>query len=389
MRRLLLIALVALMPVTGVFSFGSKRANMAAADMLVPVAMLFLLWRIAHGKGRFPQFGLFCLSTSLVAMSGLLNIEASLAAKGAIGMWVEFLKLTVLWVYFYLVTNFIETREDLVALLKTWTVSSAAVALTGIGGALAYQATGRENPFALMFRAQGTLGDSNLFATFLGMSFFVALYYRNLKTPRPRWVMVPMALQVAGIFFSASRGGLLYFSFSLLVLFFISSRMTTRVAGVAALVVMSVVIMAIPDKGALLQANTFTDRMAASGASDRIELWRSAAERFQTSPLFGIGRGNFRLLDQRDPTKTGQVHNTYLEILCELGLVGLVVYAAFVGKHFAALFSRRSDPGSRLLMMALVTVLLCGLTISIGNFRGAWMLVGLVDAHQRFHATTA
>lgn len=65
----------------------------------------------------------------------------------------------------------------------------------------------------------------------------------------------------------------------------------------------------------------------AAGA-DRLQFWRSAWETFQDYPLFGIGSGGWGMVwngrDHRD-----YPHNIFLEILCEQGMVGALLFSIF------------------------------------------------------------
>jgi O-antigen ligase len=65
----------------------------------------------------------------------------------------------------------------------------------------------------------------------------------------------------------------------------------------------------------------------AAGA-DRLQFWRSAWDIFQDHPVFGIGSGGWGMVwnkqDYRD-----YPHNIFLEILCEQGMVGGLLFALF------------------------------------------------------------
>ena len=75
-------------------------------------------------------------------------------------------------------------------------------------------------------------------------------------------------------------------------------------------------------------------QLADSPALDRIHMARATANIVSAHPVLGVGPGNLgRLYDRYRPISAGtgltqvqQVHNTPLNLVCELGLVGLMVY---------------------------------------------------------------
>lgn len=402
LRTGLMAALILAMPVTQVVYFGGKPTNMAASDLVLPFGILFLGWQLLKGQLQLPMFRLFCLNFASVIASLIVNLDGAVAMKGTSGVIIEAIKMVPLWLLVYILANAIRTRADLQSALKFWVIGAALEALTGIGGALAFQMTGVVNDYSLMFRAQGTLGDANLFGDYLAVSFFVALAYRKLAG-NANWVFLPMALYITGIFFSASRGCMLAFAVALSILFAVGSSWKTRVLVGGTLLLGAAVILAIPDKNALLASNPFTERFATAtvsieddAAADRRELWEGAAQGFSGSPLFGIGHGYFHRPSDSDPEATSQIHNTYLGLLCETGLVGFSVYMLIFGGPALAIlrrrFSRRGDrlPSATLFaLMALLVMALGALTISIENFRGLWVLVALLECYRRTYGEDA
>ena len=56
--------------------------------------------------------------------------------------------------------------------------------------------------------------------------------------------------------------------------------------------------------------------------SDRFMMWNAAYSLFQDNPLLGIGAGMFK-----EKTVFGtDVHNSYIQTMCELGMIGLTLY---------------------------------------------------------------
>jgi O-antigen ligase len=76
----------------------------------------------------------------------------------------------------------------------------------------------------------------------------------------------------------------------------------------------------------------------------RLSLWKAAIQGFLTSPLTGIGIGNFRMIDtilphlKFDPVRyyiTGMsFHNVFLQYLCETGIIGAAAFLWLISRSF-------------------------------------------------------
>ncbi len=181
-----------------------------------------------------------------------------------------------------------------------------------------------------------------------------------------------VAVCYVGLILTGSRGGYLstvtslgvFAILSLAILRGAGGKAAWKIGGLAALVGCLLLVAAVfyVSKSDLLKEraqNTFeTTNM-------RIYLWKSALQQWQLQPVFGTGTGTFlyygRLLRdpmvQRDPV---YVHNDYLHLLAEYGLVGALGMAAFLLIHlrvglrnFARLGPKRVAVSQRTLSNAL------------------------------------
>ena len=75
-----------------------------------------------------------------------------------------------------------------------------------------------------------------------------------------------------------------------------------------------------------------TDTPPRSAAGERISLWRIGLHSAGEYPLFGKGPGSVSELVREDPVvaRHSHLHNLYLQLLVEIGLVGLLLYLAFM-----------------------------------------------------------
>ncbi|MEO5719916.1 MAG: O-antigen ligase family protein, partial [Chthoniobacterales bacterium] len=168
----------------------------------------------------------------------------------------------------------------------------------------------------------------------------------------PSWARVVVAyltgLCYLGHALTGSRGGYLSSAISIGA-FGVLSLIVLRAAGTARLlktgaISFGLLVAAVASVWFVIQrtpalsaraANTFTIDQG------RIDLWRAAIEQWRLSPLFGTGSGTYlfygRLFRapalQLDPV---DVHNDYLHLLCEYGLIGAALFAVFLVVHLRA-----------------------------------------------------
>lgn len=77
-------------------------------------------------------------------------------------------------------------------------------------------------------------------------------------------------------------------------------------------------------------AKQSAERLTQTNIPGRIDHWRVAMGSFATAPLAGLGAGTFELTWLRERSRTAparDAHSLYLEVLSELGVVGLVLLA--------------------------------------------------------------
>jgi hypothetical protein len=107
--------------------------------------------------------------------------------------------------------------------------------------------------------------------------------------------------------------------------------------------------------------------------SDRLELWRAAAQIAAAHPWLGTGYYSFRL--QSSEVLKGKprffeyanAHSAFLQVVADLGVLGLGCFLLMFGASFRALGAglartRRADPTAFALALALISVLMSSVT---------------------------
>jgi O-antigen ligase len=258
------------------------------------------------------------------------------------------------------------------------------------------------------FRSRGLFKDPNVAGGFLACTYPLAAAFaaRRGRLALPL-LLVATALFGTGVLLTFSRMALVVFALGFVGVvaalawqrswrLFASFLAATAIAGavVGAVAVQRVGLDALPLWRYQLQA--YDDQ-------GRFVVWGFAAQMFRDAPL-GTGAGSFepralvyfngaedQKISGQDLTVTPSAHNTYLRVLVESGLIGIVSFLAFL----AILLwrgIRNMTPGSWEWPLAFALVLVAGLAIDTLHWRELWVLAAIVGgtmvARERLTART-
>jgi O-antigen ligase len=384
--------------------FEAVRAQgTSISRLLAPLALVTVLVQLGRGRASIPAdrqliwaiaYGVWALASGIwtTNTAGTIYLLSSLA---------------IALVYMVAFASLLDSRRDLERVLLVLAVTSL------IAGIISFprvsQALGLGNVLQAG-RSQGGVGDPNFFAALqlVMLPVFVVLAGAARKR-RMQVFFGSAALVCAGsVITSLSRGGFIALAVLLLVVvvapfrFLFSSRRSQLVA----LLVLAVGIGAV----GVRHSSTLTSRietiyghgkLAAQEGSGRIDLWSAAWTSVEERPWLGLGYGAFPRastgLMLRTPgvdlsvysgRKNGEpVHNTYLESLVELGLVGPILYAGLLLSTAVSLrrTARRALQANEHFMARLAYGLILGLCtwaitsifLSGETSRPLWIVIGL------------
>jgi len=246
------------------------------------------------------------------------------------------------------------------------------------------------------FRTTGMFADPNEFAaaTVVAAIFAIALG-ESSEHATVRWLGRAAACAcMVGVVASASRSGVLAAVLAFLVLL-ATARGTERIrlAGILCIGIAAASIWAF----ATPAGTDAVKRLVSEDSTGRTDLWRVASYQFEDQPLHGVGLGNYPVVSirylrrdvgnldlfVRDPRT---VHNTPLELLAELGVVGFVLFYSLVVSCLVAIVRalRRAraldDPqlvaSCRGVLAGLVAMLAASMTLSGLYAEIQWILLG-------------
>lgn len=199
-------------------------------------------------------------------------------------------------------------------------------------------------------RLYGGMGEPNDLGAVLLPGIALCLFaIPVMRTTSGRLSLVALAIVLtAGLALSQSRGAFVAAAVMVVVATALAGRLRTKIAAVLGVVIVSGVgyyFLLAPEAvqhrvNSLLRTDVYGGIADGSG---RRELWQRAIDLIKAQPLHGVGARNYRAV-------TGEslvVHNTYLEVLAEVGLVGLLLFLFVIVGVIKVLVSalRRGDTG--------------------------------------------
>jgi O-antigen ligase len=247
-------------------------------------------------------------------------------------------------------------------------------------------------------RLGGGLGDPNFLAAMLVPAMVFALFALSWTTQTlVRWLLIGcVPLFAVSLFLTQSRGGLVAAAVALVAaLVFAGPARGRFVILLGVLISVGLVYYT-----ALASPEAVARLSSPGGGTGRTDLWSIAAGIAADHPVFGIGGGNFTLVAPEYAShainltsvhvivdRPQVTHNTYLGLLAELGVIGLVAFVVLVAS--ALLLAWRStrlltdtadvalEPMCRAVLVSLIAILAAFAFLSGATEKPLWLLVGL------------
>lgn len=273
----------------------------------------------------------------------------------------------------------VRDRRDAVRVLATIVGGATIAALSAIASPPSIDS-------AVSGRATGTIGDPNELAAALVVGVAIAGAFAVNRHIRPHWRLLSagaVALCFLGILLSLSRGGLIGVGGALVTAVLVGGRWRARIVAVGLAAVVAAVgyfafFASLPAKERVTNVG--------GGGTGRLDLWTVGGRMVSAHPLTGVGSGNFPVASGHYLLKPGAIqrgdlilstpkvaHNTYLNVLAEIGLVGGVLFVAFllvsVGSMCLAVRELRRDGDER------VEILVRGLVVAMGGYLTTLMFI--------------
>ena len=250
-----------------------------------------------------------------------------------------FIKILIMY---GLVVHVVKTKAPAVKLHLTLGLCTVALALFAIYMRISGLATIEGNRAGLV----GFLGDPNDLALVLLMyvPLFAELVLGTRGLQRVCWGSA-LAILVAGIFATVSRGGALGLMAALGFTFYDRGGLSLRLflaPTLAAIVVGLLLLAGVNDRS----SGAFKPGQIDESAQGRLDMWGSGIRMTAHNPLLGVGFGQFADNYEsyaRNPVVFGQrdAHNSFIKAAAETGLVGFIPFMALVILTFRVAYHLR------------------------------------------------
>jgi O-antigen ligase len=343
----------------------ARRAFVTAHPQFFSVLMLFLVWVL--------------LSLTWAPLPGIALEPA--------------LRYILNAFLFLIVFTAVRTRTHVIWLVSAFVAAST---LSAAYGLVVPPPPGEED------RLAGTIGEPNQLAAVLvaGLVLAMALAVVSHRKPLTRIVLtIAAALCLVTTFLTLSRAGLIALAAAMIAAVIVAGRWRAAAVGFAVVTLSTLLVffalVATPD-----QRGRVTE---VGGGSGRSDIWTVGWRMVQANPVHGIGVGQFQTSAVHYVIAPGAIqrsdlivdspkvaHNIYLQVLAELGVIGLVPFLLILGFSLrcalraARAFERSKDHAmeliSRAVFVGLIGILTADFFASEQFSKQLWLLLGLGPA---------
>lgn len=346
--------LVILLPTLFVYKYVYNfRINQAVVMNLLILAIFtfYILNTIKEGKFIYSTHSLnipILLFILIATMSILINNTHWISLK-------DFIYFLSYFLIYFLVINIIKTKDFFNFCLIIFFITASFVSLY-----LMIQYYGLDPFLSDTKRLTSTLGNRNYVSSYLALIFPIAFSFFLLESKKRNKIFYEVTLLIiyTGIIICHTRAIWIALIFSLFLFgyllysFKINKILKDNKKWLVILFLLFLLITLIYSTDNPLNRSSITAAERAISAFDmqgsslrtRLLIWQSTIDMIKDRPLFGSGLGTFPLhyLDyqanflQRNPDylifwgKAGETHNEYLQILAEMGIIGLLFFLLII-----------------------------------------------------------
>jgi putative inorganic carbon (HCO3(-)) transporter len=280
----------------------------------------------------------------LLLYLAITAVSVTVAHNVSLSLFEVALLLEACLVYFYMANN-VRTRQDVVFVVSLLLVGCLLESLVNI----ILQFTGmpstiwgaptqiqiEADPRQSFMRIGGTVGSPNFAAAYLSIMLASAasIMFTNLDRSLKWLAIAVLGLGGVALIFTFSRGGWMAATLAVTLICLFGYRRCGFSLRAPIALTLILGLLCLPFQN-VISARLLEDDKGS--AESRIPLMKLALRIFEDNPVLGVGANNFTVVMDRYLTSDFRegwlfaVHNKYLLILAETGIVGLLAFLAFL-----------------------------------------------------------
>ncbi len=395
--------------------FGRFKFNAALSDVLA--ALLVVIWLFDYKNMDFKkQFRYWWYFAVLVLVTVLSNVSARLMPGIAVGEITEYVsdivKFLIVAVYFFAGLNSFKDKRQFRNILIFWIAGLWVNIVLGIYTQVNFLLGNKiswNNTQIVTSRFLGGFTDPNLAGTYLTLSFFIVIVFIKYTQSKKLKLfgLSTLGFTALCIVLTQSRGTVAGFlvAAGLYVLW--------NIKKLYKMLLLFVPLFFILYFGFIDVDFTLFDSRLSEDIANRIEsgideegpllirknLGLVSLRMGLDYPVLGVGRGNFmlnskpyveRIYDKRDYIYNMSIssipHNTFAGIFAEMGIVGLIAFGSIFIILFLKMRKKRNGINS-IFFFAFLAFFIQSLALNLENFRGLWLVMGILFALQESDVT--
>jgi putative inorganic carbon (hco3(-)) transporter len=351
--------------------------------LLLRFVLLAAVWMIRRRQGKPLSDWIWGsrLKKGVLLFAGVAVVSLLYSGHTNVPAYRSLVRLFSYLAVFFAVSGWLESRRQVITIVKLVLVSTIGVAFFGFYQVYEKGYTGlyfylyplQEDALQpWVGRITSFLFHFNALAGYLNMVLALALACMTFAKDRALRLLGFATHSIAGaaLYFTGSRGGLIAYGGMLFISFwFLTPKRKALFRVLLSAVLAAGLVLSLQERGGGARLQEVDDVTQES----RLALWGAAVAMFVSHPVLGVGYGNYRslyndYLGGRGPDLLDS-HNTYLQFLADTGIIGFLVFCALMVAfaRMALKLARQPDPFYRLV------------GVGMGGALAATLIHGLVD----------
>lgn len=308
--------------------------------LIVLWLLVFFIWRIFRDNNiKLHKFGIES-SLLIYVLSAFISVifASQIIAIDTTKVISSLLTLPILIILGYLIPAYLDETNDHPLVFRTLVLSLALVTIFGLIQFLVYSMI-----YPMGFRLSSVFHDPNIFSRFIliGFSFIFThlVICKNPVIPRPILIFI-MFLSLVCLLLTYSRSGYATLFIVLGLFYLIYGTKKQRLYVIPVIIILGIIAFIF-----LFSQRTFVgSEFIEESSFNRIQLLLAGIDMIENHWMFGIGYTNFSffytenyvvsvfqmsLYDYEMMGYAVSIHNWFVEVWAEQGIIGLLAYVYF------------------------------------------------------------